>query len=238
MAPTLPAPSFSKSLALISLVGLLGLVAARATSPWLRSSSFLPGQLAPTSVTITTPSQGMALTLTDVTGRFGAFEAYADQTGPVDNQSASLTWPDPQEAQRLFQQWGRQDGYQTTFWRPAPAPEAREPIEIRSVVSLYAASEGAGQAFRSGPGKLPGPNPRAVSVPSLGDASQAYETTTGPYTVHLVRFRKANVLATVLVTSFAQHANKEHAFAFAQVVAKRIEGEYERVAAQGTGASP
>lgn len=180
----------------------------------------------------------MALTLTDVTSRFGAFEAYADQTGPVDNQAASLTWPDPLEAHGLFQQWGRQDGYQTTFWRPAPAPVAREPIEIRSVISLYAASQGAGQAFQSGPGKLPGPNPHAVSVPSLGDASQAYETTTGPYTLHLVRLLKANVLATVLVTSFTQHANKEHAFAVAQVVAQRIEREVERAAAEGAGGSP
>jgi hypothetical protein len=139
------------------------------------------------------------------------------------------------ECLRQLEEWGRLDGYQTEYASNDPAAILSGTYDVFGAISLYQDQKGAAAAFRTGKETLQEEleqleDAAPVEIPTVGDESVAFVTTSSQETgtrdisvsLHVVDFRRGNVLGRIGATSPTALASVDDALKLAQVMDRRI----------------
>lgn len=146
-----------------------------------------------------------------------------------------------------LEEWGRIDGYEVTYVATEPEAFLSGTYRIFGAVSMYRDEEGAAEAFRVGKERLLEElqqldDAAPVEIPTVGDESVAFVTTDSlemgerdiPISLHVVDFRRGNVLVRVGVDAPTVLASVEDALKRAEVLDNRILRVAGRLASTAT----
>ena len=134
-----------------------------------------------------------------------------------------------------LEEWGRLDGYQVEYASSDPQAYLSGVYRIFGAVSLYQDQKGAADAFRVGVDRLQEElqqleDAASVEIPTVGEESMAFVTmetqTVGTRDVaislHVVDFRRGNVLVRIGATAPTALASVDDAVKLAQQLDERI----------------
>jgi hypothetical protein len=154
----------------------------------------------------------------------------------TDSQScAGAEGAELDECLSQLKEWGRLDGFQVEYVSNDSSAFLRGTYDVFGAVSIYQDQEGAVEAFRAGKERLQkelqqleDANP--VEIPTVGDESVAFVTITSqdmgagdiPVSLHVVDFRRGNVLGRIGATAPTALASVDDALKLAQVMDARI----------------
>ncbi|MDP2948791.1 MAG: hypothetical protein Q8P22_04565 [Chloroflexota bacterium] len=147
---------------------------------------------------------------------------------------------------RDLEEWGRLDGYQVEYRASAPNAFYAGTYDIFNAASIYKDAKGADAAFRNGQERLQESlkeleEAEPVDIPLVGDESLAFVVTSTQkmedrdisVSLHVVDFRRGNVLVRVGTTAPTALASVDDPLTLARQVDERI----LRVAGQPSGTS-
>jgi hypothetical protein len=134
-----------------------------------------------------------------------------------------------------LEEWGRLDGYQVEYATSDPEALLSGTYNIFGAVSIYRDEKGASEAFRVGEERLQddlrqledaGP----VEIPTIGDESTAFVTLDSgsastrdiPISLHVIDFRRGNVLVRIGATAATALASVDDALRLAERLDERI----------------
>jgi hypothetical protein len=134
-----------------------------------------------------------------------------------------------------LEEWGRLDGYQVEYATSDPEALLSGTYNIFGAVSIYRDEKGASEAFRVGEERLQddlrqledaGP----VEIPTIGDESTAFVTIDSgsastrdiPISLHVIDFRRGNVLVRIGATAATALASVDDALRLAERLDERI----------------
>jgi len=134
-----------------------------------------------------------------------------------------------------LEEWGRLDGYQVEYASNDSSAFLSGTYDVFGAVSIYQDQDGAAAAFHSGKDRLQEEleqleDAAPVEIPTVGDESVAFVTTTTQQigtrdvsvSLHVVDFRRGNVLGRIGATSPTALASVDDALKLAQVMDNRI----------------
>jgi hypothetical protein len=134
-----------------------------------------------------------------------------------------------------LEEWGRTDGYQVEYASNDSEALLSGTYDIFAAVSLYQDQEGAAAAFRTGKERLQEKlreleDADPVEIPTVGDESMAFVTTTSQeqgtsevsVSLQVVDFRRGNVLGRIGATAPTALASIDEAIKLAQAIDSRI----------------
>jgi hypothetical protein len=134
-----------------------------------------------------------------------------------------------------LQEWGRLDGYQVEYASTDSTAFLSGTFDVFGAVSIYQDQKGAAAAFRSGKERLQEElrqleDAAPVDIPTVGDESVAFVTTTTQtmgtrdvsVSLHVIDFRRGNVLGRIGATAPTALAAVDDALKLAQVLDNRI----------------
>jgi hypothetical protein len=152
-----------------------------------------------------------------------------------DQSCAGTEGAELDECSSQLEEWGRLDGYQVEYASSDSTALYSGTFDVFGAVSLYQDQKGAAAAFRAGKerlqkglGELEDAN--LVEIPTVGDESVAFVTTTSqetgttdvPVRLYVVDFRRGNVLGRIGATAPTALASVDDALRLAQVMDNRI----------------
>jgi hypothetical protein len=163
-------------------------------------------------------------------------EVEGSATHVTDSQScAGAEGAELDECLSQLKEWGRTDGYQVEYISNDPTAFYSGTYDIFGAISLYQDQEGAIAAFRDGKERLQEElaqleDSNLVEIPTVGEESVAFVTTTSqqmgtsdiPVSLHVVDFRRGNVLGRIGATAPTALASVDDALRLAQVMDGRI----------------
>jgi hypothetical protein len=134
-----------------------------------------------------------------------------------------------------LKEWGRVDGYQVEYASSDSTAFLSGTFDVFGAVSLYQDQKGAAAAFDAGKDRLQEElqqleDANRVEIPTVGDESMAFVTTTTqemgtrdvPVSLYVVDFRRGNVLGRIGATAPTALASVDDALKLAQVMDNRI----------------
>lgn len=139
------------------------------------------------------------------------------------------------ECLKRLEEWGRLDGYQVEYAAGEPDAFLSGIYRLFGAVSLYRDQKGSAEAFRVGADRLQEEleqldDAASVEIPTIGDESMAFVTfdsqTVGtrdiPISLHVIDFRRGNVLVRIGATAPTALASVDEAVELAQRLDERI----------------
>ena len=179
-------------------------------------------------------AEAVALQISDVPRGFVEVEGSAMHV-TNDESCASAQGDERDECLSSLEEWGRLDGYQVEYAAGDPQAYLTGVYRLFGAVSLYQDQEGAAEAFRVGADRLQEElrqldDAASVEIPTVGEESLAFVTmdsqTIGtrdvPISLHVVDFRRGNVLVRVGVTAPTALASVDDAITLAQSLDERV----------------
>ncbi len=134
-----------------------------------------------------------------------------------------------------LQEWGRLDGYEVTYAAQDPGAFLNGTYRIFGAVSIYQDQKGAAEAFSAGEERLQEElrqleDAAPVEIPAVADESVAFVTTATQsigttdmsVSLHVVDFRRGNVLARIGATAPTALASVDDSLGLAQLLDRRI----------------
>ena len=148
---------------------------------------------------------------------------------------ASAQGAERDECLSRLEEWGRLDGYEVEYAASDPEAFLSGTYRIWSAVSIYQDQKGVAEAFRVGEGRLQEElrqleDAAPVEIPTVGDesvafvtiASQTVGTSDMSVSLHVVDFRRGNVLVRIGATAPTALASVDDALTLAQRLDERI----------------
>ena len=145
-----------------------------------------------------------------------------------------------------LEEWGRLDGYQVEYATSDPEALLSGTYSIFGAVSIYRDQKGASEAFRVGEGRLQEDlrqleDAAPVEIPTIGDESVAFVTIDSrsigtrdiSISLHVIDFRRGNVLVRIGATAATALASVDDALRLAE----RLDEHILRVASQPSPAA-
>jgi hypothetical protein len=139
------------------------------------------------------------------------------------------------ECLKRLEEWGRLDGYQVEYAAGEPEAFLSGIYRLFGAVSIYRDQKGAAEAFRVGADRLQEElrqleDAASVEIPTVGDESVAFVTFDNqsvgtrdiPISLHVVDFRRGNVLVRIGATAPTALASVDEAIRLAQRLDERI----------------
>lgn len=179
-------------------------------------------------------AEAVALQIGDVPMDFVEVEGSAMHVTNSESCAGALGAEQDECLSRL-EEWGRLDGYQVEYASNDPQAFLSGVYRVLGAISLYRDEKGAAEAFRVGADRLHEElqgleDAAAVEIPTIGDESVAFVTfdsqTVGtrdiPISLHVVDFRRGNVLVRIGVTAPTALASVDEAVRLAQRLDERI----------------
>jgi len=134
-----------------------------------------------------------------------------------------------------LEEWGRLDGYEVEYAASDPEAFLSGTYRVFGAVSIYQDQKGTAEAFRVGERRLQEElrqldDAAPVEIPTIGDESVAFVTIVSqrigtrdiPVSMHVVDFRRGNVLARIGATAPTALASVDDALELAQRLDERI----------------
>jgi hypothetical protein len=179
-------------------------------------------------------AEAVALQIGDVPMDFLEVEGSAIHVTNTES-CASAQGDERDECLSSLEEWGRLDGYQVEYASSDPQAFLSGVYRLFGAVSIYQDQEGAAEAFRVGADRLQEElrqleDAAPVEILTVGDESVAFVTldsqSTGtrdiPISLHVVDFRRGNVLARIGATAPTALASVDDAIELAQRLDERI----------------
>lgn len=220
--PLIPTPIASfLVVAAVALAASIGNVSFQPPQLQLPTSFSLVSLNPSASLVITGQAESLTVNLSTVLPFSRDFQLVSGESGPVDSPQAPTRWSSPSGSQ--YQNWGRTEGYQTTYRRSGLSENTEAPIEIYSRVDLFRDANGAQQAFNEESKQRKQGQTSTLSPMRVGDATVAYSATNGAFVQYLVLFQKGTSLAQLLVTGYPGRLSPDAAFTLANQMSKRMD---------------
>ncbi len=179
-------------------------------------------------------AEAIALQIGDVPMDFLEVEGSAMHV-TNDKSCASAQGDERDECLSSLEEWGRLDGYQVEYAAGDPQAYLTGVYRLFGAVSIYQDQEGAAEAFRVGADRLQEElrqleDAAAVEIATVGDESLAFVTLDSqaigtrdvPISLHVVDFRRGNVLVRIGATAPTALASVDDAIGLAQRLDDRI----------------
>ena len=179
-------------------------------------------------------AEAIALQIGDVPMDFLEVEGSAMHV-TNDKSCASAQGDERDECLSSLEEWGRLDGYQVEYAAGDPQAYLTGVYRLFGAVSIYQDQEGAAEAFRVGADRLQEElrqleDAAAVEIATVGDESLAFVTLDSqaigtrdvPISLHVVDFRRGNVLVRIGATAPTALASVDDAIGLAQRLDERI----------------
>ena len=179
-------------------------------------------------------AEAIALQIGDVPMDFLEVEGSAMHV-TNDKSCASAQGDERDECLSRLEEWGRLDGYQVEYAAGDPQAYLTGVYRLFGAVSIYQDQEGAAEAFRVGADRLQEElrqleDAAAVEIATVGDESLAFVTLDSqaigtrdvPISLHVVDFRRGNVLVRIGATAPTALASVDDAIGLAQRLDERI----------------
>jgi hypothetical protein len=179
-------------------------------------------------------AEAIALQSGDVPMDFAQVEGSAIHVTNSDS-CAGAQGAEQDECLRHLEEWGRLDGYEVEYAARDPTAFLSGTFRIFGAVSIYRDQEGATEAFRDGKERLQKElrqleDAAPVEIATVGDESVAFVTTASQtisghemsVSLHVVDFRRGNVLGRIGVTTPTVLASVDEALKLAQRLDERI----------------
>ncbi|UCH87674.1 MAG: hypothetical protein JSU97_04660 [Dehalococcoidia bacterium] len=179
-------------------------------------------------------AEAVALRIGDVPSDFLEVEGSAMHVTNAES-CAGAQGDERDECLSSLEEWGRLDGYQVEYAAIDSQAYLTGVYRIFGAVSLYRDQEGAAEAYRVGSDRLQEElrqldDAASVEISTVGEESLAFVTldnqTIGtrdvPISLHVVDFRRGNVLMRIGVTTPTALASVDDAVALAQRLDDRI----------------
>jgi hypothetical protein len=176
----------------------------------------------------------IALRIGDVPTGFLEVEGSAMHVTNIES-CAGAQGDERDECLSSLEEWGRLDGYQVEYAASDSEAYLAGVYRLFGAVSLYRDQEGAAEAFRVGADRLQEElrqleDAAPVEIPTVGEESAAFVTldsqTIGtrdvPISLHVVDFRRGNVLMRIGATAPTALASVDDAVTLAQRLDDRI----------------
>jgi hypothetical protein len=187
-------------------------------------------------------AEAIALQIGDVPMDFVEVEGSAIHVTNAES-CAAAQGDERDECLSRLDEWGRLDGYQVEYATSDPEALLGGTYSIFGAVSIYRDQKGASEAFRVGEERLEedlqeledaGP----VEIPTIGDESVAFVTVGSrnvgtrdmSISLHVVDFRRGNVLVRIGATAATALASVDDALELAQRLDERILRVPDRIA--------
>jgi hypothetical protein len=195
--------------------------------------------------------QAVALQIGDVPMDFAEVEGSAKH---ITNSESCASVPQAQRDECLGQleEWGRLDGYEVEYAANDPEAFLGGTYRVFGAVSIYRDQKGAAEAFRVGQERLQEDirqleDASAVQIPTVGDESMAFVTISSQrigkrdvsVSMHVIDFRRGNVLVRIGATAPTALASVDDALGWAQRLDQRILQTVARISpTAGPNATP
>lgn len=178
--------------------------------------------------------EAIALQIADVPTGFTEVDGSAMHV-TNDESCAGAQGDEQQQCLRQLQQWGRLDGFEVEYAASDAGAFLTGTYRIFGAVSIYRDQKGAAEAFSAGKdrlheelSKLEDATP--VQIPTVGDeslgfvttATQTVGTTDMSVSLHVVDFRRGNVLVRIGATAPTALASVDDALKLAQLLDNRV----------------
>ncbi|MGQ9573305.1 MAG: hypothetical protein ACUVV3_09030 [Dehalococcoidia bacterium] len=202
---------------------------------------------APEESVLVQDAEAIALRLTDVPDGFLEVEGSAVHI-TNDESCAGALGTERDECLKRLEQWGRLDGFEVEYAVSDPALSLTGTHRIFGAVSIYSDQKGATEAFRFSEKRLQQElkeleDAAPVEISAVGDESVAFVATAThtisgrevPVSLHVVDFRRGNVLARIGAQAPTALASVDDALR----LARRLDNRILQVASQiSSTASP
>ncbi len=178
--------------------------------------------------------EAVALQIGDVPMDFAEVEGSAKHITNSES-CANVREAERDECLSQLEEWGRLDGYEVEYAASDPEAFLGGTYRVFSAVSLYQDEKGAAEAFRVGQERLQEDlqqmeDASAVQIPIVGDESVAFVTIASQrigkrdvsVSLHVIDFRRGNVLARIGATAPTALASVDDALEWAQQLDQRI----------------
>jgi len=185
-------------------------------------------------VVLTEDAEAIALQIGDVPMDFLEVEGSAMHITNAES-CAGAQGDERDECLSRLEEWGRLDGYQVEYAAGDPQTFLSGVYRLFGAVSIYQDQEGAAEAFRVGADRLQEElrqleDAAAVEIATVGDESLAFVTLDSqaigtrdvPISLHVVDFRRGNVLVRIGATASTALASVDDAIGLAQRLDERI----------------
>jgi hypothetical protein len=168
----------------------------------------------------------LALQLSDMPAGYSQIPGLNRYTS---NQWSATQSKDPQKTLALLQQWGRTNGYRTTFMQ-LNAAGLKSTLLVFDDVDVFRTADGAHSAYVMWEAMAIGQQGATrVSVPAIGDEVMAFQLTRQvgegdkrvTMTEYDIVFRRGHVLSMVSTAALADVATVDDAVSYARLIDKR-----------------
>jgi hypothetical protein len=179
-------------------------------------------------------AESIALQIGDVPTDFLEVEGSAMHVTNSES-CASAVGAELDECLSQLEEWGRLDGYQVEYAATASEAFLTGTYSAFGAVSIYQDQKGAAEAFRVGTDRLQEElrqldDAHSVEIPTVGDESLAFVTTDTqtigtrdiPVSLHVIDFRRGNVLVRIGATAPTALASVDDALSLAERLDERI----------------